>query len=355
MEDVYRKLREKLDRMPIGFPETDEAYEILKIVYSPEDAELALSLPWAATPLEDIARDLGMEMGQLGAQLDEMARKGTVFVAERDGKKKYRMLPSLVGFSETPFWAGKADERAVRLSPLWQRYLANRFARELGDRKQAMMRVIPIDAHVSGDPKITPYERLEELIRPVGFFAVAHCPCRQYARHAGGGCDHSLEVCMHFDGMGRYIVSQGMGRQITREDTLKILRDADEEGLVHITENHQGKIGTICNCCSCCCVFFRTLKIARFPNALQRSNYVSSVDQASCTACGTCADRCPADAIAVDEHAVMDPEKCVGCGVCAPSCPSEAISIVRRPEATVAAIPDLGTWVTNMLKDKGLA
>jgi Na+-translocating ferredoxin:NAD+ oxidoreductase subunit B len=76
---------------------------------------------------------------------------------------------------------------------------------------------------------------------------------------------------------------------------------------------------------------------------------VSSVDPAACT------DRCPADAIAVEEHAAVDPEKCVGCGVCAPSCPSEAISIVRRPDATVATIPDMGTWVTNLLKEKGLA
>ena len=47
----------------------------------------------------------------------------------------------------------------------------------------------------------------------------------------------------------------------------------------------------------------------------------------SCTACGTCTEACPSDAIKEGEtkHEI-DPELCVDCGACMETCPVEAIS-----------------------------
>ena len=53
----------------------------------------------------------------------------------------------------------------------------------------------------------------------------------------------------------------------------------------------------------------------------------------NCIACGTCASWCPADAIAVAEKAVIDPEKCIGCAECIVVCPEKAVSI-RWNEST---------------------
>jgi uncharacterized Fe-S center protein len=44
-----------------------------------------------------------------------------------------------------------------------------------------------------------------------------------------------------------------------------------------------------------------------------------------CTSCGTCARWCPADAITVDGHAVIDEAKCIGCGECYAVCRYGAI------------------------------
>ncbi len=49
------------------------------------------------------------------------------------------------------------------------------------------------------------------------------------------------------------------------------------------------------------------------------------IDGESCTACGTCADWCPSDAIAVDESAVIDDHKCIGCGECVAVCRDDAV------------------------------
>ena len=45
-----------------------------------------------------------------------------------------------------------------------------------------------------------------------------------------------------------------------------------------------------------------------------------------CTACGTCIDECPVEAISEGDIYVIDPELCTDCGACADVCPVEAIS-----------------------------
>ena len=45
-----------------------------------------------------------------------------------------------------------------------------------------------------------------------------------------------------------------------------------------------------------------------------------------CTACGTCAEWCPADAIRVDTVAEIDDGKCIGCGECLATCRDGAVS-----------------------------
>jgi heterodisulfide reductase subunit A-like polyferredoxin len=63
--------------------------------------------------------------------------------------------------------------------------------------------------------------------------------------------------------------------------------------------------------------------------------YLSVIDDAACTGCGTCVEGCPTDAIILDENelAQRDESACLGCGVCSRFCPEGAISLkegVRR-------------------------
>ena len=50
------------------------------------------------------------------------------------------------------------------------------------------------------------------------------------------------------------------------------------------------------------------------------------VDIDKCSACETCIDICPTEAISmVDGHAFIDLDECIECGSCAAECPEEAI------------------------------
>jgi Pyruvate/2-oxoacid:ferredoxin oxidoreductase delta subunit len=52
-----------------------------------------------------------------------------------------------------------------------------------------------------------------------------------------------------------------------------------------------------------------------------------------CTACGTCLDRCPPEALTMGDNDVpeVNLDRCFGCAVCATGCPTEAIAMVNKP------------------------
>jgi uncharacterized Fe-S center protein len=86
-----------------------------------------------------------------------------------------------------------------------------------------------------------------------------------------------------------------------------------------------------------------------------------------CTACGTCADWCPSDAIAVTEAARIDESKCIGCGECIAVCRDDAVTfgwgimgrelqerVVEHAAAIVRSKPGRVAYVTvaqNITKD----
>ena len=330
--DLFGRLAEKLDTGQIvGAPMAPSLLKILMLLFTPEEAKVALKLPFQNTPLEE-AKSIFPEHGQqTEAILDDMAQRGTVF---RDNKagigKRYRLLPSLVGWAETPIWHGKPTQQARDLAPLWKEYHQEAFAAEMA-RGKPLMRVVPINTALQDPSQVLPFDTLKPMIEQTNFRAVAHCPCRLQAGYLGEACDHSTENCLHFGSMGRYMVEHGLAREISEKETLDILKAADDEGLVHIIDNIEGRMATICNCCGCCCSFLRPINNDWGLDMLSHSNYVASVDSSACIACSVCEDRCPVGAIAVDDDlAGVDESICLGCGICTPTCDSEAIRLVMR-------------------------
>ena len=53
----------------------------------------------------------------------------------------------------------------------------------------------------------------------------------------------------------------------------------------------------------------------------------AKVNVDDCVGCGACADVCPADAITVDDVAVVDENACTECGACVDECPQEYITL----------------------------
>jgi ferredoxin len=64
-------------------------------------------------------------------------------------------------------------------------------------------------------------------------------------------------------------------------------------------------------------------EVSIFPN--QNSFKMAYVINDDCTACGSCIDECPVEAITEGDIYKIDPDLCTDCGVCADVCPVEAI------------------------------
>ncbi|MDM8535606.1 FAD-dependent oxidoreductase [Desulfobacterales bacterium HSG17] len=162
----------------------------------------------------------------------------------------------------------------------------------------APMRVIPIEKTISTESKTATYEQLSHWLKKYDYFGVADCVCRKTRRIMGEGCGHlEKDVCIAVGDMAKYGVRTGFGRRITYEETLAILRKAEENGLVHQISNVDGpdKIWVICNCCPCSCLALRGSQFYGAPN-FSRSNFVAKVDTEKCAACGQCVEYCPANA-----------------------------------------------------------
>lgn len=350
-ERTYESLAKHLDEAYAGAPMSPTLMEILPILYPGEEAEVALKLGfYENVTLEQIKERMPEKAEGIESLLDSMTHRGTVFTQQKPGRDRiYRLLPSIVGYVEGPFLSGKGGPEARALAPLWKRYVAEEFGREMA-RGAPLIRIIPISESLQDESEVLPFDAISEKLDETSFMAVGHCPCRQIGSFTGEGCDRPTERCLHFGSLGQYFVEMGMAREIDKTEALQILKSATEEGLVHVCDNVEGSMRTICNCCPCCCGFFRANQALGI-TTYSRSNYVARVEADSCVACGVCEDRCPVNAITVDEIAVVDSSKCIGCGVCTPTCGGdEAILLGVREE--VHTPPDFQSFAAARMAGK---
>jgi len=147
------------------------------------------------------------------------------------------------------------------------------------------------------------------------------CDCRAIV----GSCDQALDVCLRFDN------ERGLGREISRDRAVEILRETDVAGLTHTDYlgRSAGDLHAICNCCTDCCFPHRAAKLLDAESVWPRRRHLAVIDHEECTGCGTCAERCPFDAITMsaDDEPLVEAADCRGCGLCSTGCPAEAIAM----------------------------
>jgi Fe-S-cluster-containing hydrogenase component 2 len=141
-----------------------------------------------------------------------------------------------------------------------------------------------------------------------------------------------------FDRSAQYYIDNKMGRRITKQELLEILKMGEEKALV-LSPTNAKKITSICLCCGCCCGLLRMIKNLPRPADHVQSPYQATIDPELCTECDTCRERCQMEAIKEDEsgHKVEE-ARCIGCGLCVLACPTGAISLIEK--SGVATVPE---------------
>ena len=79
-EDVYRKLAQRLDAIPNGFPATESGVELrfLAKIFTPEEAALASVMRLTREPAADIAARADVDANAAYGMLKGMVRKGLI-------------------------------------------------------------------------------------------------------------------------------------------------------------------------------------------------------------------------------------------------------------------------------------
>lgn len=332
--DIYRKLQEHLDQLPVGFPPTKSGVElrILRGLFAPNEAQIATGLRFSPETAQEILgrnKDLGMTVTELEQTLVKMANKGCINVRNKAGKKLY---------SNALFVVGMYEYQVKNMSPQFVKdvlqYDLEAFGTELFGTRIPQMRTIPIEKSVTPVHYIQRYDELEKVVEHSdGPFAVTECICRKATGFLDNPCRMTSrkETCIGLGGdMMRMYVDNGWAREITREECLEILRKNQEEGLV-LQPGNTERPDFICSCCKCCCGMLMGFNLMPKPVEFVSSNYHAQVDPDLCAGCGTCVKRCQMSAVRlVDNVAHVNLNRCIGCGLCVPTCEAEAMHLVKK-------------------------
>jgi len=336
-QTVYKKLAQKLDAIPNGFPATESGIElkILEWIFTPEEAALAAEMRLRAESAEEIALRAGQDAQAAYEILKAMVRKGLIYAKREEGQLKFGLLPFAIGIYEEQL--RRIDQEFARM---FEDYYQQALSKALLDQPP-LLRVIPVEESIPVGIEIFPYERASELLSRARSFGVRNCICRTQRALLGHRCHYPMENCLVFASTEGAFAHDPITREITKEEAFRILREAEEAGLVHSSGNYRQGHYYICNCCTCCCAVLRGITELSIPTAVAKSDFYATVEREVCTGCGTCLERCQFGAPSlVDSICQVDRNRCVGCGLCVSTCPSGALRLERKPPAERTPIPE---------------
>ncbi|MHC4665900.1 MAG: 4Fe-4S binding protein [Planctomycetota bacterium] len=347
--DVYETLAQALDRLPGGFPPTKSRVElqILRKIFSPDEAQLANYLTGTSEAIDVIAAKASLPMEEIEEKLNAMRRKGIIWGAEKDGVRKFRLAPFIVGVYESQ-WEVMDHEFSHLVEQYWNEGGMEGIMRY----EPALHRVVPAQRAVKRET-VLPYDDVKRLILQAKSFELRDCICRRQLDLIGGRrCEFPLRACLNFSAKERPAGSC----DITQDEALHLLDEAEEIGLVHTVSNVAAGVHYVCNCCGCCCAILRGITQFGIENSVARANYYAVVQADECNGCGICEERCQVGACSVDGGVLtIDLAKCIGCGLCVTGCPSGAVRLELKPDAEIIAPPDdYKAWELERLHNRGL-
>lgn len=353
MPNSYDRLAKYLNTLPAGFPPTPDGLElrILERLFTPQEAELALHLSLLNQDVPSIAHQAGLSVEEASALLQEMLRKGLIGATGALSKGAlYSISQFVIGFYE-----GQVNRLDEGVAKLFEEY-APFYFKHSSWKKVPQLRTIPIKRAIPITHEVLPYMQIEEIVRSNEDIAVRNCVCRQEQQLLGKGCNRPMETCMTFGSAARNTVEHEIGRMITKDEAMEIVKQAQAAGLVLQPANSQNPM-VVCMCCSCCCGVLRHIKADPNPGKLVANPFVTQFDPDACIACLACVEICPMAALTEDAHGEVSfaQQRCIGCGLCVGVCPSEALQMVPKAELEQPRIPKntVNTYI-NLSKARGL-
>ncbi len=319
-KSIYEQLTEG-----IGAGESKIIPRIFEKLIDDDEAKVLLAAAPPAT-VPEISEKSGIAESAIEKMIDPLFKKGLIFKSKKKDAARYYRVRNVPQMHDSTAVIVDAPRDML---DLWKEYMAtdwHDYSRKLETMiPQSVVRVIPVNVSIEHETQILAFDDIKEVIDNARNLAVTPCSCRII----DGSCGKPLEVCVQIDRAADYAIERGTGRKLSKEEAIEMMKMCEEEGLVHVSDNHRSPDHVICNCCKDCCLNWTSLRTGLKKFAAP-SRFEAVVDAELCSSCETCLDRCYFDAITMegeDDTAIVGSEKCMGCGLCMVVCPTEAIGL----------------------------
>lgn len=363
IDEKYKKTAEiirKAGGTPL--PSNDNVVKLIKFFIMEDELDFISAFDdKKSQTMEQLKQSSGLSEEEINKKVNSLSARGVIFNQPNSkGVMVFRLLPLLnVGTFEYKYMGKLEDnEKNREICALFNQLFVdlNNFVQDNYDaivpfliNNPAVDRTVPVLHNTpknepvtiminqnidSSIDRILPSQKVEELIQKFDEIALGHCFCRHYKDLSGHSCKQTdlRETCFTFGKSAKFTSEQGFSRMISKEEAFKVLKQAEEAGLVH--KAYHPNFDTIkdetsvCNCCKCCCGNSVDCMIAPIINA---TNYLAKVNTELCNGCGICIEKCHTYAVYLNEDnkAQRNDDHCIGCGVCAHFCPQNAISMIE--------------------------
>ncbi len=343
--DVYTVMAEKL-----GAPVSKRFLTLLEAIFTPEEAKICLGL-FYPTSCEELAGKLKMDENKLTKALDNLEKRGLI----TRGKTLFAFHTTLLGLhhdmSDTGVHTGP-HAISQKVKDLWSDFFYNEWsdiwvdmaiarkkAGRIGNMLTPAIGALELSPNIKPED-ILPQENWKLQIQNAKRRIVAPCGCRVL----WGKCEHPIMTCFAcFDNSRGIYYLDKPGRllkEISLEETMKIVRQNEEIGLIH---------WGVCYCCPDACEMMYSYTKQNRTDLVGPNRFEAAVDEDACIGCQDCVDKCMFNAIEMKKpagskrlKAVIDKEKCRGCGVCVVGCKQKALRLeIVRPPEYITSLPPL--------------
>ena len=248
-KEVYGKLLEVMKNRRGAYSGSDipEFYEMVKVMFTPEEAEVNNAMPRGPFTASDLAKEMGRNENEISGILEGMADNGLCMATKMEETQYYMAAPFMPGIFEFILMRGTRTDRDKKLAKLMYNYKkAYEAAEGVAEVKFPTSRVITVDSSIEPDSSVHTYDQVQTIIHNSEPISVATCFCRHSADLRGKDL-HGMpnDVCMAFGPTAQFQIERLGAKKLSKQEAIGVLRRSEEAGLVHMCQNMEEGVGFV--------------------------------------------------------------------------------------------------------------